>query len=500
VYTQTLARKHEGIFMEALANRPLIAEELSEYRLVDSIPEVATERQAVREHAERILAANRARVEADRSLNLVPVDALSTGRAVLEAEQTYGAGSPEHKERWNGLVLDCGRLVGEWYRKLKPEHFKPVRHTYVGEEQDFYSHGLSTRQMTENALVPIAEDSEEEQRRVNEHVEDRTPQILRGLGAIAVDREVIRTVSECTDSAITSYQSDMANGRKHRGYRGYVPEIEKLMVRDILLDTKTSDRFEEVVGLPGVYFTHDIIQLALKRRNMDVSGMGKTELHGAQFIAPDDLMEFVALLDEVASEQWCTNIFMGEEVELGFDKNYAAFRQEALARQESLQELAETTATFVLDVADSDIDTRNAPAHVEEFVKMQLLNLGKTDHNAAMQMFDEKTADGLQEVARLEAAGELELAFLRMEQVNKEAPGGGACGAGSCGLEAVNLSGEAGEDLKKKLRAEAGDTIVSDKERACKCGKKTIIYAYNSSKVNKYCKSCDRFESKTTTA
>jgi hypothetical protein len=389
-------------------------------------------------------------------------------------------------------------LVGEWYRKLKPEYFEPVRHRFDEATQSFFSHGLSIRQMTENALVPIAGDHEEEQRRINEYVEDRTPQMVRSLGAITVGREVIRTVSECSDTAIESYKSDMENGKKHRGYRGYVPEIEKLMVRDISLDTDSNDRFEEQVGLPGTYVTHDIVKMAIERRGAHIGRMDKTELHGAQFIASDDLMGFVALLDEVASEQWCTNIFMGEEVEPGHKKDYTNFRQEALARQKSLQELAETTATFILDVAaDPDFDSREGPAHVEEFVKIQLLDLGKEKREVALQMFDEKTADGLQEVARLEALGEHEQAYELMEEVRKNAPGGGSCGAGSCGLEALTSAEE--KSMREKLNATDKDKLVRDKERACtNCGKKAVVYAYSDSKVSKYCEHCHSSETKYT--
>ena len=475
--------------METLVEPPQI-----EYRLVDDIPEVAEHRQAVREHAESILETNRARAEADESLELIPVDALSTGRSVLEAKQTHGFNSLEYEERWAGLVQDCDRYVREWYRKLRPEYFEPVRHTFNEKEQAFYSHGLSVQQMTENALVPIAGDSEEEDRRVNEHVEDRTPQIVRNAGAIVVGREVIRTISECTDTAIESYESDMEAGKKHRGYRGYVPEIKKLMVRDLIPDTESNDRFEEQVGLPGVYITHEIIQMALQRRKLNVAHMDKTELHGAQFIAGDDLMMgFVALLDEVAREQWCNeNIFMGEEVEPDHTKDYSKFREEALERQRSLKGLAETTATFILDVAgDPEFDSRKGPAHVEEFVKIQLLDLGKKDRKVAAQMFDEKTADKLQEVVRLEKRGKYEEAYELMEEVRKSAPGGGACGAGSCGLEAIGAAEE--KILREKLKATDKDKLVRDKERKCKCGG-SVVYAYSDSKVSKLCEKCDKSE------
>jgi hypothetical protein len=473
------------------------------YLLVDAIPDVAAARQQERDSAEAIIERRRTalRVGAAATAEMpLPVDALSTAHKVLEAADTFGFGSAEHTERYQGLVLDCQRLVGEWYRKKKPEYFEPVRHKFDVESEEFFSHGLSVRQMTENALTPMSGNAEEEARRVNERVEDATPQILRRLGRIAVGEEAIRTISECTDMAIQEYAFDMQHGRKHRGYAGYVPEIEKVMIRDISLDAASNDRFEEQIGLPGVYITHYVIQKALQRRGAQVGDMDKTRLHGSQFIARDDLMDFVELLDTTASEEWCTDIFMGEQVPAGTVKNYAAFRREALQRQESLKDMAETVATFVLDLADRRMDRREAPSMVEEFVKKLLLDLGKKDFAAAEQMFDAKTAQGLRQVAYFEATGREQEAFDLMRKVEEAAPGGGFCGAGSCGLESVNLASEAGKELAKKVKAEAGDTVVKDKERACKCGSKSIVYAYNKKKVNKYCESCGAFESKASKA
>jgi hypothetical protein len=133
---------------------------------------------------------------------------------------------------------------------------------------------------------------------------------------------------------------------------------------------------------------------------------------------------------------------------------------------------------------------------VEEFVKMLLLDMAKQDLSLAPQMFDDKTAIGLQQVMHLEAANRTQEAFELYQEVSKAAPGGGYCSGGSCGLETVNkMSGE-GKELAEKVKAAPGDTVVKDKERACKCGKKEIVYAYNKSKVNKYCGSCGSFESK----
>lgn len=470
-----------------------------DYRFVDNINGVAELRQQERLGALALLDKRRLRFETNGQIDFLPVDALSTAHSVLEAEIQNENGSAECEVRFEGLVQDCQRLLAEWYRKKKPEYFPPLRHEFREDSEEFFSHGLSIAQMTQNALVPIPDNPEEESRRVNERVEDATPHILRGLGKIAMGVESIRTISECTDKAIKDFAHDQAYSLPHRGYNGYVPEIEKVMIRDIRLDTETNDRFEEQIALPGIYITHEIIKVALGRRGLDANTMDKTTLQGAQILAGDDLVEFVTLLDSVAGEEWCTNVFMGEEVEPGHPKNYKAFRQEALERQESLRNMARITANFVLDLARSNFDRTKAPAHVENFVKKQLLEVAKKDCVVAEQMFDLKTAQGLQIVAELERQGNYAESFELMKSIEKSAPGGGACGGGSCGLESIDPLSDLGKDMKVKLKAEDGDTILKDKERKCKCGAREIVYAYNANKVNKYCTSCHAFESKRTT-
>jgi hypothetical protein len=468
------------------------------YRLVDDIPEVYVARLQERLQAEDLLEQRRDTYETTGELSYQPVDALSTAHSVLEAKREFGENSWEHEQRWEGLLLDCQRLVGEWYRKKRPEYFAPTRHVFDEEREEFFSHGLSIRQMTENALTPMADNQEEESRRINERVEDATPQLLRSLGKIAIGTEAIRTISECTDGAIENYTFDLQQGRAHRGYNGYVPEIEKVMIRDIRLDPHSNDRFEEQIGLPGVYINHDVIQTALSIRGADVHNADKTKLHGSQILVKDDLLDFVKTLDDVAEQKWKFKgkaLFMGEVVTADHPKNYETFRQEALQRQDELKGWAETVALFVLDLAEEGFDRRKAPAHVEEFVKEILMNLAKHDQTIAEQMFDVGTVEGILGVAFLESQGRFEEAKVLWDETRAKAPGGGFCGAGSCGLEGVANSKEE-QELRKQLKAESGDTIIKDKERPCRCGKKSIVYAFNKSKVNKLCQSCGAFESK----
>lgn len=467
------------------------------YISVDELPEVAASRQEVRNQAWAMVRQREQQIANGEEI-VVPlaIDALSTADRVIEAETCYGKHDQTYLERLAGLELDCLRLVAEWYRKKRPEYFPKSRHFFDAETGDFYSHGLSIRQMTENALRPIEDDPEEVCRRVNERVENETPHIIRKVGGFALKNVGIRTISECTKKAIRDYQFDQSVGAPHRGYNGYVPEIEKVMIRDMRFDEVTGDRWEEQIGLPGTYYKHYIFQEALRRRNFEAGHMDKTDLHGTQLLVQDDLIAFVKLLDEVASEEWCTNIFMGEEVPEGYGKNYATIREDALRRQEGLKDMASSTAVFIMDLAADGVDRRKAPALVESFVKKLLLDTAKTDTALATEIFDEKTAAGLQEVAYLESMGRPEEAFERLREVEALAPGGGYCSGGSCGLESVNVFSEEGKNLKKLLNAEDGDTIVKDKERACKCGQKNIVYAYNKNKVNKYCESCGAFESK----
>lgn len=467
------------------------------YYSADQFPEIASLRDAVREEAWQTVRQREQQLAAGDTAEVPPVvDALSTAANVLTTEALFGADSSQYKEKLAGLELDCLRLVAEWYRKKRPEYFPPSRHFFDAETGDFFSHGLSIRQMTENALRPIADDPEEVNRRVNERVENETPHIVRKVGGFALGSVGIRTISECTDKAINDYVADQAAGRPHRGYNGYVPEIEKVMIRDIRFDEVTGDRLEEQVGLPGTYISHRIIQLALQERGVDTRHMDKTALHGNQMIVHDDLIDFVQLLDDVATRAWGTNIYMGEVVPADYQKNYGAIRQESRMRQEGLRDIAQTVTAFTMELARDGVEPRQAPALVEAFVKKMLLNLAKHDTVIAEQMFDEKTADGLKAVTYLESIGQFDAAFEQMKEVETAAPGGGYCGAGSCGLESVNIASKEGKELLKKLGADSSDTVVKDKERACRCGKKSIVYAYNKNKVTKLCGSCGAFESK----
>lgn len=454
---------------------------------LDTVSLIGEARHAERLKAESTMAERQTLIDQGYEARLpLPVDALSTANAVIATKQKYGENSYEYLEKRDGLRLDCHRLVAEWYRKKKREYFPAVRHVFDVETEDFYSHGFSLEQMTDNALRPVPDDPEETGRRINEKVENATPLIVRRLGGFALEGMRIRTVSECTDKAIKDYLRDKANNITNGRYGGYVPEIAKPMIRDMWLDPVTGDRFEEQLGLDGTYVNHWIFQEALSRRGIDASLWDKTDLHGKQLLVEDDLMEFVKLLDEVLEDNYPSEFFMGEPVEPGHPKDYENVRAEAIERQASLKNFADAVSLYVLDLAEEDIDRYEAPGMVEEFVKLGLMQLAKENLDLAEQIFDSNTAEGLREVIRLELIGEYEQAYRRMNQVVEQAPGGGFCGAG-CGLEMAKLYGDKAKDIEE-LGFDPKKSLV-DTERKCpKCSSKSVVY--DLSKGKKGCTGC----------
>lgn len=466
-------------------------ETTTNYHFIDDIAELAQAREVVRQDAWALLHERKAQLASGDFAQLpLQIDALSTAKAVIESRDELGNGSAEHVERLTGLRLDCRRLLGEWYRKRTWEYFPPSRHYFDAQTGEFFSHGLSVRQMTENALTPQSDNPEEEARRVNERVEDETPRIIQKLGGFMLNGAGIRTISQCTDKAVADYELDIKSGTKHRGYDGYVPEIEKVMIRDITIDPNSGDRFEEQVGVSGRYFTPDIFQRALKQKGLAAGDLDKTQLHGAQILASDNIVEFLEHMDQVASEEWRVEIFMGEEVPADFIKDYSKIREQAARRQADLEKHTNLLADFIISLAENGTDPRKAPAIVENFVKKMLLNITKHDEKLAVQVFDENTANGLREVVYLESIGQSQRALERLLEVENLAPGGGFCGAGSCGLEGVEANSIDAITVKDKLGFGNSKDILKDTERKCKCGSKSVYYDLKQAK--KGCTSCGK--------
>jgi hypothetical protein len=494
--------------MAEAAMTGILEEQRPRYQFVDDIPEVREARDAERAKALALMAGRSAIAaeggQAAEELPL-PVDALSTAHKVLAAGSDPER-QQEHRELRAGLVQDCLRLVGEAFRTMSSEYFEPIRHRFDQYTQSFFSHGLSIRQMTMNGLTPIDVGEEEEARRVNEYVENETTQIMRSLGFLAAGASVL-TISECPAWALDRYEDDVRAKRPTGGYLGYVPQISKNMFRGLSVDKETDDRFQVQVGMSGKYHDHDVIVETLERLELRAAGMDKTRLHGAQIRTEEDIFDFIKVLDEVATEQWSTearglSIFMGETVPKDFVKDYDAYKRDAIGRQEKLRDFADILAVYVMDLADDKVDPRQALPMIEQFVKLELLNIAKShiaedgDVEVAEQMFAEHTVKGLQGVVALERQGLNREAQDAFNDVSRLASIG-FCGAGSCDLERIVENTAEAQEVLKKLGASSTDTVVKDKLRACTgCGTKGVWYAYSKSYVKKLCTTCGVSENK----
>ena len=462
------------------------------YIPINANPEIAIARQYGRWEAEETMEANRQTLlDGDFEEVPIPVDALGTARRVREAEELYCIGSPEWQECFQGLVLDCSRLYGEAFRVNTWEYFEPIKLTFVDQTEEFYSHGQSVKKMTKAGLSPVAH-PEERDRRINEHVEEVTHIAVRSLGKLSLGQTIvtepikIRTISECADWAIEEYEN-RPKDKPRGGYGGYAPQIKKLMVRDVVTDMLSNDRFEEQMGLSGIYITHNVIAEALRRRDMTEGTATKTELHGNQMQVHDDLIDFVELLDEVASEQSGQDIYLGEVLPAGQQRDYEHVRQEAIERQRARDYKAYELAEFVMALEKDETDRWAATGLVEAEVKRVMLDMAGENNALAADMFDSQTEQGLRAVAYLRSIGQNEAAGELLAEVSEQAPSPGYCGAGSCGLESVKLGSKEAKAMKE-MGLDSSNSL-KDNERSCrKCGAKKVVYALKNKK--KGCLDC----------
>lgn len=448
------------------------------YNPVDAIPVLADVRDAAREQAFAIIENNRELLRsADYEAVPLPVDALGSAVAVREAQSTYGEQSDEARERYAGLRLDCQRLLAEAARKNTYEYFPPLLQKFDAEKGEYFSHGFSILAMTEAGLTPVAE-PEELERRVNERVEEATYQAIGRLAvlghALSPDSEApkprrIRTISECPDWAIDAYE------RKSKGgYGGYVPEIQKFMIRDVVFDPITGDRYEEQVGVPGKKINGKTIRSVLEARGIaNAAELSKTELQALQLEVDDDPLSFVAQLDIAATTMHETAVFMGEAVSV--PGNYAAVAFAAEHRQAALEDKAADLAGSILGLTDAGIDRWAANGIVAQQVKDILFEIATNDTSQAENMFDQNTARGLQEVQYLRMIGNFEQADSRLEAVEAQAPAPSYCGAGSCGLEKVGTGSDKASAMKE-MGLDASKSLKDTERRCPRCSKKEIVY------------------------
>ncbi|HSX33091.1 MAG TPA: hypothetical protein VLF91_02015 [Candidatus Saccharimonadales bacterium] len=468
----------------------------------DIVPELRAARLLASAQAQDILA-ERLALLCDGKDEDVPyaVDPLTTAARAITARTIYGPESQAAADAYQSLVVDCSRLLAEAMRKGTWELFPETKQTYDPQSGSYTFMGRDLLEMVRDGITPITYE-EEQLYRAHEYVEEATFSALRRLGHLAIGNLVVLqpgvpapagtrpdtriiTISECADWAINAH-----NRGSKVGYGGYVPEIQKLMIRGIRYGEDDS-RYQEQLGLPGTYITHDVVVQALQV--LGLSGQeerpSKKEVRGKQFITASgqDVLYIAALLDELASEASGQLIFMGEAVPANHPRDYGTIRAEAEARQAVLETTAYQLADFLLKLEDSGSDHWAALGIVEQQVKKMVFSIVRTNPAAAQVAFDVPTAERLTAAWEARVRGDQAAAERLEHEAEQNAPAVAYCGAGSCGL--VEAEGPMANDMKAKLNFKSGDSMLRDKERSCiKCGKKGgVFYVFNATKVNKGC-------------
>lgn len=457
------------------------------FQSADFIPELAFVRERTRREAQATMRERQQQLDSGNA-EAVPlaVDALGTAVLVVEAEKDHGLESEQRRSRFDGLVLDCERLLGEAYRANTWEYFAESEQNYDDATEDFYSNGISLGQLNENGLTPSGV-AEEDARRINEVVEEKGT--YRPLGKMLMSKTVelevvpesvnVATISQCTDAAIEDYVAG-----KKTGFGGYVPTIEKIMIRNVRFAPQEGSRYQEQVGANGTLLK-PIINLGLTILDARLaSQMDKTTVHGTQIVTEAEVgaMDYMELFDLLASDYHGFDIFMGERLPEGEVRDYEAVKIEAQQRQEQLHEKAVWLANRAVELERKGIKHRVANAIIEAEVRELALQDCREQPELARVIFDEKTHQGFLDVRLLEAQGQFEMAETRRVEVEANAPAVQFCGAGMCGLEKVSeLSREA---VKTRGLGLKGESLLHDKERACpSCRKLTVHYDKFANKV-----------------
>ncbi|MDB5183127.1 MAG: hypothetical protein JWO47_911 [Candidatus Saccharibacteria bacterium] len=422
---------------------------------------------------------------------VLDVDALGTAEKIDKIRKIHGEDSEEYKEGRRGLVLDCARKWAEAFRINKWEYFEEIVQHYVAELDKVFANGLPVDDMLKNGISPVA---------VPEELRLR----LNDLVSFATSKELLRTPSKEPIATIRitpcpewAHESLKNNPKSAHG--GNAPQIDKFMLHFDTIDTENSNLYHEQLGVSGDYITPEVMQEvltdigAIKHR----PPMSRAEIHAVIAVLQGEnlpnITDFMDLLDKKASEKSGKNIFLGEVVTEDHPKDYQIIYTEAEMRRLQQADLAEELACYVENLQAKGVDHAIATQMVEKYMQDRLLDIVEKNPSLAETIFDKPTAKRFHKAQELKAQGRTDEAAQMIDYARMNAPDVGSCGGGSCGLElGANLSPQ----VLSKLQAEAGDTVLIDTERPCNsCGNKTVVYAFNASKVNKYCTSCDAFES-----
>ncbi len=451
----------------------------------DALPNVHALRKSCDEDSHQILA-NRQELLRDGEFEQVPYafDTLTTAKKLLQAEKDHGKTSLEYTQVYKGFYLDSKRHRDEARRRLTWEYFPEVEQQF-DDERDSYVYGAyALKDIVDNGLSPVGAEEVGVDTLIANRREEYTHVAIGKLGQLML-QQTIEIPLEQTMTTMTVSQLDNS---------------PQTMVWGVRYDPLNGRRFQEQVGFTKEFITHDVIVEAYKQKGVIAadSQPTKQDILSTQAINMngEGVLDFMALLDTIASEKTGRNIFMGEAVAADFHKDYQTVPAEAATRQAENQEEVEDLMNEVLRLAKTQTDSWLANRLVDDFVTEMLVDRVATDPGMANQIFGQSSAREVERSLWHRAQGDFEKADRIIADLRTNAPRATVCSGGSCGVETINANSSEGLALASEAKAQPGDKIAKDKIRSCKCGGE-IVYAYNDKKVNKKCLGrCGAFESK----
>lgn len=454
------------------------------WKSADDVPVLRTAREKCDTDSERLLA-ERQQLLRERKFGQVPYafNVLATATKLLQAEQEHGKDSEQYRLLHQGFYLDSKRHRDEARRRLTWEYFGPVEQQLDLTADSYIYGGYRLREVVDNGLSPVGSEEVGIEALVANRREEHTSLLIGKLSRLALEAEVAPAEPI---TMITVSQIDTS---------------PQTMIWGVSFDPVRNVRHQEQIGFTKQFITNKMIVKAYQRKEIIAADAQLTEKEMLDIQAINTLgegvLDFMKLLDEIASEDSGKNIFMGEEVADDFAKDYSTIPAEAAERQAKNEEEVDALMAEVIRLARADTDGWLANKMIDDFMTNMLLKTVENDPQTAYHIFGLDTALVIEESMRQRSMGNVETANLLLDRARAIAPLATVCTGGSCGIEEINRYSAEGQDLAKKLKAGPGDKLVKDKVRTCVCGSRNIAYAYNSRRVNKYCRDCNRFESKT---
>lgn len=432
--------------------------------------------------AQKILENNQLLAEQGIENVPLPVDVLSTSKKYLEEDDLS-----KKEILLEAVNEDNARLLAEAMRKSSWEYFPEIFERYNQDQNDLEINGIFLNETLFNGLSPFAH-KEEQQIRVLEFVEHQIHlEIINKLRDNKNYEEVnIVTIKECPEYILEEYSQNHLPGK----YGGYVPEINKLVIQKARINA--DGVYLEHIALPGIFFDHQSIleYLNLSGLKLD-NNCTRLELRSKQFILDEhnSLLDIAKDLDEHVAKKNNLNIFLGEVA--SSPKDYSIVQQEAQFRQRESKEEVLELSRFLINLAKEDVDSGVAAYRLGQFLKKMLFSYVQENIAQADVIFDKPTQNLLILAEQLSQRGIIESSQKIVQKAFNRAPPAVFCGAGTCGIVAVNQFSKEAKAVKGLgLKGE----VIKDTIRTCpKCKNSEVYY---DSKGNKACAKCQNKEIK----